>query len=90
MVSGINLWPAVFVGKPVLLREFIPLGRVDSFPVWIRALIFDLLYRLIVFVFLRTQPGKVKSVSCDVMMYELHDALKINEIVIYAFVLHML
>ena len=29
-------------------------------------------------------------VACNVMMYELDDALKINEIVIYAFVLHML
>ena len=90
MVSRINQWPAVFVGKPVLLWDFKLFGHVDGFPVWFLALIFDLLYKLIVFVFLQTQPGKVKSVSCVVMMYELHDALKINEIVVYAFVLHML
>ena len=48
------------------------------------------MHKLIVFVCLRIQPEKVKSVSCDVMMYELHDDLKINENVICVSVMHML
>ena len=48
------------------------------------------MHKLIVFICLQIQPEKVKSVSYDVMMYELHDSPKINEIVIYAFVLHMI
>ena len=34
------------------------------------------MHKLIIFVCLWIQPEKVKSVSCDVMIYEFHDSLK--------------